>query len=212
MLYTDNEASSLFDLSWIVSSFHAFHIDMPRHAVDMFADLTLKALNAMVPKLVPTTNEVLRLVVNECLRVRARSLSDCQILRATLLVQFLVQYYYEISPETANIYQDYLLILQHPIKDGSGDRDFAGLFEMAKSISSLTKRELALELGLQIETMENLSNFSSEITISSDFQSFASVWDRTHALRFIGYHMDPVATYKKQKPSSEVCSFNLNLG
>jgi hypothetical protein len=205
MLNTDSEASSLFDLSWIVSSFHAFHNDMPRHAVDMFADLTLKALNAMVPRLVPTTNEVLRMVVDECLRIRARSLSDFQILRATLLVQFLVQYYYDISPKTANIYQNYLLILQDPIRDGLGDRDFAGLFEMAKTISSLTNRGFALELGLQMDTMENLSNLSSEMNISSDFQSFASIWDRTHILRFIGYHIDPVATYQNQMPRSEVC-------
>lgn len=47
----DTEVSALFDLSWIVCSFHVFHKDIPKHAADMFADLTLKALNAMAPNL-----------------------------------------------------------------------------------------------------------------------------------------------------------------
>ncbi|KAF9772789.1 hypothetical protein IL306_009474 [Fusarium sp. DS 682] len=198
-LESDTEESSLFDLSWIVSSFHAFQKDAPKHTVDMFADLTLKALNAMVPSLVPTTNEALRIVVENGLRLRASILSDFQILRATFLVQFLVQYYYHISPSTANIYEEALVILQGSTSDGVGDAEFAGLLQMASTISSLTKRELALELQLMPQTMGSLSSFPPGMSIPLDFRAFAERWDESQTLRFIGYHVDPVKTFNNQK-------------
>lgn len=197
-LESDTEESSLFDLSWIVSSFYVFHKNMAQHAVDMFADLTLKAVLAMIPSLVPTTNDTLRMVIDNDLRAKAMSLSDFQILRVTLLVQFLVQYYYDISPDTAIIYQDALIILQGPASSSPGDEGFAGLLYMASSISLLTRRELALDLQTMPDTMQSLSGFPPGITVPSAFQAFADMWNGTQDLRFIGYHVDPVKTLQNQ--------------
>ncbi|KAI6765520.1 hypothetical protein HG530_006590 [Fusarium avenaceum] len=197
-LESDTEESSLFDLSWIVSSFYVFHKNMAQHAVDMFADLTLKAVQAMIPSLMPTTNDTLRMVIDNDLRAKAMSLSDFQILRVTLLVQFLVQYYYDISPDTALIYQDALIILQGPASNSPGDEEFAGLLYMASSISLLTRRELTLDLQIMPDTEQPLSGFPSGITAPSAFQAFADMWTGTQDLRLIGYHVDPVKTLQNQ--------------
>ncbi|KIL87132.1 hypothetical protein FAVG1_09686 [Fusarium avenaceum] len=197
-LESDTEESSLFDLSWIVSSFYVFHKNMAQHAVDMFADLTLKAVQAMIPSLLPTTNDTLRIVIDNDLHAKAKSLSDFQILRVTLLVQFLVQYYYDISPDTAIIYQDALIILQGPASNSPGDEEFAGLLYMASSISLLTRRELTLDLQIMPDTKQPLSGFPPGVTAPSAFQAFADMWNGTQDLRFIGYHVDPVKTLQNQ--------------
>lgn len=48
----DSEDFATFDLIWIVSSFHTFHEEMPKHAVDMFADLTVASLRCIIPEFV----------------------------------------------------------------------------------------------------------------------------------------------------------------
>jgi hypothetical protein len=197
-LESDTEESSLFDLPWIFSSLCVFHEKMVRHAVDMFADLTLKAVRAMIPSLMPTTNKTLRMVIDNDLRRKAMSLSDFQILRMTLLVQFLIQYYYDISPDTAIVYQDALTILQGPATESPGDEEFSGLLYMASSISLLTRRELALDLQIMPDTMLPLSGFPPGITAPSSFQAFSDMWNDTQKLRLIGYHLDPVKTFQNQ--------------
>lgn len=197
-LDSDTEESSLFDLPWIFSSLCVFHMKMVRHTVDMFADLTLRAVRAIIPSLVPTTNQTLRRVIDNHLRDKAMCLSDFQILRVTLLVQFLIQYYYDISPDTAIIYQDALIILQGPATESPRDEEFAGLLCMASSISLLTRRELALDLQIMPDTMLPLSGFPPGITAPSSFQAFSDMWNDTQQLRFIGYHLDPVKTLQNQ--------------
>ncbi|KAF5532858.1 hypothetical protein FMEXI_12179 [Fusarium mexicanum] len=172
-LEKDTEESALFDLSWVVGSFHVFHKDIPKHAVDMFADLTLEALKAMVPEFVPTSNEGLRFVVVQGLYARARKLSDFQILRITLLVQFLVHYYYDISLKTASIYQDALMILQDAVPTSLDDQELQRLFDMTTSISFLTDCELSCEEGRMPKTMDLWADVSSDLGLPSTFRAFA---------------------------------------
>ncbi|KAF5240323.1 hypothetical protein FANTH_9583 [Fusarium anthophilum] len=198
-LENDTEESALFDLSWVVGSFHVFHKDIPKHAVDMFADLTLKALNAMVPEFVPTSNEGLRFVVNQGLYARARKLSDFQILRITLLVQFLVHYYYDISLKTASIYQDALMILQDAVPTSLDDQEFQRLFSMATSISFLTDCELSCEEGRMPKTMDLWTDVSSDLGLPSTFRPFADVWGKTHAYRRMGFVLDLTETWRNHQ-------------
>ncbi|RBA13289.1 hypothetical protein FPRO05_13716 [Fusarium proliferatum] len=198
----DTEVSALFDLSWIVCSFHVFHKDIPKHAADMFADLTLKALNAMAPEFVPTSNEGLRFVVDQGLYARARKLSDFQILRITLLMQFLVHYYYDISPKTASIYQDALMILQDALPTSLDDQEFCRLFSMSTSTSFLTDCELSCEEGRMPKTMDLWDNVSSGLDRPSDFRTFADVWGETHAYRRLGFVLDLSETWRNHQNSA----------
>ncbi|KAF5988074.1 hypothetical protein FBULB1_1631 [Fusarium bulbicola] len=198
-LEKDTEESALFDLSWVVGSFHVFHKDIPKHAIDIFADLTLEALRAMVPEFVPTSNEGLRFVVNQGLYARARKLSDFQILRITLLVQFLVHYYYDISLKTASIYQDALMILQDAVPTSLDDQEFQILFSMATSISFLTDCELSCEEGRVPKTMDLWAEVSSDLRLPSTFRTFADVWGKTHAYRRMGFVLDLTETWRNHQ-------------
>ncbi|KAF5615105.1 hypothetical protein F52700_13565 [Fusarium sp. NRRL 52700] len=198
-LKNDTETSALFDLSWVVGSFHVFHEDIPKHAVDMFADLTLKALNVMVPEFVPTSNEGLRLIVDQGLHARARKLSDFQILRITLLVQFLIHYYYDISLKTTSIYQDALMILQDAVPNSLDDQEFQRLFSMATSISFLTDCELSCEEGRMPKAMDLWDNISSDLDLPSTFRTFADVWGKTHAYRRLGFVVDLTETWRNHQ-------------
>ncbi|KAF5636534.1 hypothetical protein F25303_8225 [Fusarium sp. NRRL 25303] len=198
-LENDSDASGLFDLSWVVGSFHVFHKHIPKHAVDMFADLTLKALNAMAPEFVPTSNEGLRFIVDQGLCARAKKLSDFQILRITLLVQFLVNYYYDISPRTASIYQDALMILQNALPTSLDDQEYRRLLSMATSISFLTECELSCEEGRMPKTMDLWDEVSSDFDLPSNFRTFADVWGKTHAYRRLGFVLDLTQTWRNHQ-------------
>ncbi|PNP73884.1 hypothetical protein FNYG_12843 [Fusarium nygamai] len=165
----------------------------------MFTDLTLKALNAIAPEFVPTSNEGLRLIVNQGLYARARKLSDFQILRITLFVQFLIHYYYDISPKTASIYQDALMILQDAIPTSLEDQEFQRLFNMATSISFLTDCELSCEEGRMPKRMDLWADVSSDLDLPSAFRTFADVWGTTHPYRRLGFVLGLTETWRKHQ-------------
>ncbi|KAF5686189.1 CHAT domain-containing protein [Fusarium denticulatum] len=182
-LQKDTETSALFDLSCVVCSFHVFHKDIPKHAIDMFADLTLKALNAMVPELVPTSNEGLRFIVDQGLNSRARKLSNFQILRITLLAQFLVHYYYDISLKTA-IWADV-----------SSDLDLSSTFRTFADVWGTTHgyRRLGFVLDLT-ETWRNHQNRArysiNSSEVFSPLKSLDTLVDAFDALNSVSTNND----------------------
>jgi hypothetical protein len=112
-------------------------------------------LNVMVPEFVPTSNGGLLLIVDQGFHARVRY---PDIARITLLVQFLVHYYYEISLKTASIYKDASRILQDAVPASLEDQEFQRLFGMATSISFLTDCELSYEEGRRPNTLDLWDN------------------------------------------------------
>jgi hypothetical protein len=191
----DSEDSSLFDLVWMVCSFHVFYKGMPKFASDIFADITIAALQEVVPEFAVSSNYAWQILIQAGLWSRARKLSSWQVIRAILYCQFLIQYFYDVSVDTSRAYQASLSILLDSVRRDNADIRFGKLLELAKGISFLTEAEFATEEGCYLATGKIWHEYAAKVELPAKFAKFAKIWSNTQIHRALGYRPDYRKTF-----------------